>query len=287
MACLSVSLVGVAALTQGCAVKCHDETDPDTGKTVQVCEAENLVRYEGSARTETLSYTQGFDIVVQGANGKIDMVRGGAADEVKVTFLPHTMRGNDSAEEEAAKQDMTNDLVLSATNDGQILIKVSRAAGANATLGADMTITLPDSFTGGVNVDVGNGFLDADLGGGTPAFTTVFNGESGDVNVVGAAGKLDVTGQFDVSVKVAAWSDQDGQIRSVGSLGEVTVTVPLGANGSIQATCSDGVVTGPSSPPADWTEQTAAENSKTYSFGDVSGANVIVSGAKAVNILAG
>ncbi len=278
----SVTAVLAYGMVLGTGCECYQSTDAE-GNPETVCES--LVRFEGATQSAQLAYNQGDEIVVKGINGNIDVHRGGAADQVTVTFQPFSMRGH-SFEDDAVK-DMDEDLVLQTDDQGRILIQVSRAGDSSNGLGADMDITLPDGYTGGVNIDVGNGFLTADLSGGTPAFTTVHNDGAGDLDITGAAGKLDILGDFDVSVGVAAWSDQAGQIRSNGNLGDLTVSVPAGANGSIQATCQDGEVTGPSSMPSDWTENEAAPNSKTYTFGVEAGGNVVVDAAKSVAIHAG
>jgi len=278
------AMVAAASLTLGTGCECYQNID-ENGNPETVCES--LVRFEGELQTVTLNYTQGDDIVVEGVNGNIDIKRGGAADTVSVTFTPFSMRGHSF--EEDAKKDLDEDLMLETDDQGRILIKVSRASGSSTGRGADMSITLPDGFTGGVNVDVGNGFLDADLGGGAPAFTTIKNTGSGDIEVTGAAGPLDIRGEFDVSVKVAAWSDQNGSILSRGNLGEVDITVPAGANGYIQATCQEGEVTTPSSLPSDWSVNEAAPNSKTINFGPEpeNGGGVTTDASDAVRIHAG
>ncbi len=283
LASVTALLACVTVLATGC--ECYQGTD-ENGEPTTICES--LVRFEGELQNVQLTYNQGDDIVVQGVNGNIDVHRGGAADQVLVAFQPFSMRGHSF--EEDAKKDLAEDLIIETDDQGRILIKVSRAGDSSTGLGADMDITLPDGYTGAIDIDVGNGFLTADLSGGTPASTTVHNEGAGDLEITGAAGKLDILGEFDVSVDVAAWSDQDGQIKSNGQLGDLSVTVPAGAEGSIQATCQDGVVTGPSSMPDDWTENPAADNSKTYTFGTAdppTGGNVVVDAAKAVNIHAG
>ncbi len=278
------AMIAAASLTMGTGCECYQNID-ENGNPETVCES--LVRFEGEAQTLSLAYNQGDDIVVDGVNGNIDIRRGGAADQVAVTFTPFSMRGHSF--EEDAKKDLDEDLILETNDQGGILIKVGRADGSSSGLGADIDITLPDGFTGGINIDVGNGYLDADLSGGTPAFTTVKNTGAGDLDIQGAAGPLDIRGDFDVAVTVADWSDQGGEIRSNGGLGELDVTVPAGANGYIQATCQDGVVTEPSSLPSDWSVNEAAANSKTINFGPEpeNGGGVVVDASKAVRIHAG
>jgi hypothetical protein len=280
LASITAVLACATVVATGC--ECYQSEDED-GNPETVCES--LIRFEGTMQTAQLTYNQGDEIVVNGVNGKIDIHHGGVADRVAVSFQPFSMRGHSF--EDDAQKDMEEDLIVETDDQGRILIKVSRAGGSSNGLGADMDITLPDGYTGGVSIDVGNGFLTADLSGGTPAFTTVHNDGTGDLDITGAAGKLDIVGGFDVSVGVAAWSDQDGQIKSTGGLGDLVVTVPAGANGSIQATYQDGVVTGPTSMPTDWTENEAAPNSKTYTFGAEAGGNVVVDADESVTIHAG
>jgi hypothetical protein len=283
----SVALVlvaGASFLTTGCAVECHEETDPKTGKKVEVCEAVTLTRFEAPERAHTLTYARGSDILIDGTNGDITVQPGGA-DQVYVTFSPFTMAKEE--EEDAAKREMEDLLVTEATDSGGIVIRASRKDGSSSYLGADISVTLPTGYTGGVTVDVGNGFLRADLGG-TQKSTTIKNDGAGDLKVDNAAGKLDIVGDFEVDVSVAKWgaAGETGSVRSSGLLGKVSLAVPTDAKGRVQATSKDGVVTGPSPLPSGWEEEAAADNSKTFTFGGGSGANVTCDADEGVTISA-
>jgi hypothetical protein len=286
MASLGVLIGCTALLSMGCATQCHDEVDPETGETVRVCTAENLVHYTGASRPMSQTYAQGANILVDGVNGNIDISTNNAADTVGVVFHPFTKKGNDPEDKEAAGREMEEDLhtEIFVEADGTVVIKASRSGGTGY-LGCDIDVNLPNGYTGGITVDANNGFVDGDLGG-TQAFTTVINDGAGDVTIRNAAGPLDISGSFDLDVKVSSWSTSNGQIVSTGLLGDIIVYVPAGADGSIQATSEDEVVVGPSSLPSDWVEEAAADNSKTFTFGAGAGGIVQVSAAKSVTISA-
>lgn len=277
----SLGAIAFATLfAAGC--ECEQSTDAD-GNTISVCES--VVRFDGEATTRSLSYVAGDEIRIEGVNGNIKVTSGGTAGNVTVTFQPFSLRGH--SKEDEATRDMSEDLVLE-TDDasGRLLVKVSRKGGASSGLGADITVTLPSSYSGGVYIDAGNGFVDAHLAG-DQAYTTIKNDGSGDIDVTGAAGRLDIKGKFDLDVGVSSWSGDDGAIESTGQLGNVSVTVPSGADGSIQAQSEDEPVVEPSAAPADWNIEAAGESSKTFTFGAGTGGNVTVKGAKQVTIQAG
>jgi len=273
---ISVGMVGLAALwTAGC--ECQQSTD-ENGNTISVCES--LERFNGTPVTRSLSYEDGTDILVEGVNGNIDITSGG--DTVEVTFQPFSSRGHSN--EDAAERDIEDDLVLETDDSGKLHIRVSRASGASSGLGADMTIRLPSSYTGGVTIDAGNGYVTAALAG-TQASTTVKNDGSGDLEISGAAGALAIEGGFDIDVSVASWgaSGEDGTITCTGSLGEVAVSVPADADGLMTATSRDESVV-VAEEPAGWVIDESSSSSKSFTFGAGQGANVVVSGDKQITV---
>jgi hypothetical protein len=284
LASFSALLVGMGAFVTGC--ECEEveqnNTDSDNNTSQTVTQCESLKKFVGTSTTVSLPYTGGYDLVVEGANGNID-VEIGSGTEVTVEFQPFSWRG--FSKESEAKADIENDLVTTFVDDGSMHVEVDRKDGFSSGLGADIVITLPASFDGGVNIDPNNGFVEASLGG-QAAFVTIHNDGSGDIDVIGASGPLDLIGEFDITVEVAAWATTDGSVKSNGGLGNVSISVPAGANGSIQAVSQSGVVLSPSPLPADWTEDAAGDNSKTFTFGTDVGGNVVVDAGDDVTILA-
>ena len=284
MACLSALLAGVA-FTTGCATECHNERDPATGETHRVCHAENLKRYEGQSQAMSIDYPAGHDILIDGVNGNVD-VSVGSSQTVEVTFFPFSYRGNDEADKQVAIEDMENDLELALTDNGTaIFVDTGRTSGSNDGLGADMQIKLPPGYTGAIEINPGNGFVEGNLGG-SQASTKIINEGTGDIDVTNAAGQLQIRGDFDVNVSVSSWaaSGQNGDVTSIsGGLGNVVLSLPANSIGSIQAVAEEGPVTGPAAASG-WEETIAAENSKTYTFGGGAGALVTVGAPETIVI---
>jgi hypothetical protein len=277
-------LAGMGFFVTGCECTEQEQSaEPGENNSNQqtVTECESLKKFVGTSRSSSLAYTDGADLVVDGVNGNIE-VNIGSGTDVTVEFQPFSWRGH--SKEADAKADIENDLVTTFTDDGSMHVVVSRKDGSFNGLGADIVITLPSGFNGGVDIDPNNGFVEANLGG-LAEFVTIKNDGSGDIDVTGASGPLNLVGEFDITVAVSEWSATDGSVKSNGGLGNVTITVPSGANGSIQATSQGGLVISPSPLPADWSEDAAGDNSKTFTFGTVDGGNLVVDGGDDVTIL--
>lgn len=297
LASMSVLLLGVALGTNGCVI-----SDCGDGDSSTTC-AETGTKYLGPDETLSAAWTAGQSLTIKNDNGQIE-VNVGAADTVSVTFKPFTFGGNDAKAEEEAKREMDQDLTyVAGPGEGGVLIDADRASGSNDFLGADMVVSVPSNFDGALIIDSGNGGLSVGLGGLTtaaigaldvtqgngdvsvdlgatpPTSTRVYNNGAGDIQVLGAAGPIDIRGDFDVELSVGAWAatGQNGTVVA-GGPGDISVTVPGGANGSIQATAcgDDGLVNEPSSLPTDWTVEAAAPGSKTFTFGTMGGANLVV-----------
>jgi len=226
-------------------------------------QAETATRFEGAKSTQTAAYTAGKSILVDSELGEIKLVPGGSSTELSATFQPFSMRAD--SEEEVAKADMKNDLVLTVDDTGDpIVVRVSRKNGANGSLGADVNVALPAGFNGGIDVEPAVGSAKVDLTGGAPTHTTV-NVPVGSGEVWGAGGVLaiDISNVTD-GISVQSWSTESGHV-TVGN-GDVAFFVAAGVSGNIGAVAGsdpDTTITA----PADWTETPAAHNSKTYSFG--------------------
>ena len=272
LASLAAFVSGVGIFGNGCILSdCEDE---DGNKIDNCIQAETPTKYVKDPVTTSLTYAAGYDLVVDGVNGHIKVARHSGAD-VKVTFEAFTLGGKSDEDAAKAKEELDNDLILTTDDNGRIFVQTDRDGGSSG-LGADITILLPSAFDGHVAIDQNNGFVDVDLGGMSPLSVTIHNDGAGDIDVVGARGKLDLVGKFDIDVSVASWASDNGRVETTGGTGDIVIAVPSGANGSIQATASDDGEVVVSSPPADWVVDEAAVNSKTVSFGDFSGAVVQV-----------
>lgn len=260
-----VALTPVAALSTGCVVECQDQDG------VTVCQAENAVRFEAAAIRETVAYTAGSSIDIQGANGNIQVVRGSGSD-VTVSVVPFIL--DKASNEDNARAHMEKNLQVSATSDGgRVVIRVTRADGSSGALGGDLTVSIPSSFDGDFSLVQGNGSVDVDLSGASPASTKVVNDGAGSISVQGARGLLElVASTGDVDADVAAWAAA-GTGRIFSDNGDITLAVPAAADGTMSLLASDQL-TEPTLP-AEWL--VAGEGSaKSYTMGAGAGGHVDV-----------
>jgi len=271
----SALLLGLSAQLTGCACQQEQVTDEQgNSKTLTVCEP--LTTYQGTAVDKTIAYTAGQGVEINGANGSVKVRVGGGSD-VSVTFSPQTSRAGD--EEDQAISEMENDLTLTVRDDGdKIVIETSKADGSNPYLAANISVTLPSSFAGRADVFSNNGGADVALGGTAPTSVRL-KVDNGSLTLTGAAGTLDVSQGNGTScdVSVASWGTEDGTI-SCDSI-DSNITVPSGANGSIQVQSQSGLIYDPSPLPSDWlASEDNADNSKSFSFGadPGTGGNVVI-----------
>lgn len=260
-----VALTPLAALSTGCVVECQDQDG------VTVCQAENAVRFEAATISESVAYTAGSSIDIQGANGTITVVRGSGSD-VSVSVVPFIL--DKASNEDNARAHMEKNLQVSATSEaGRVLIRVTRASGSSGALGGDLTVSIPSSFDGDFSLLQGNGGVDVDLGGATPASTKVINDGAGSISVRGARGLLElVAGTGDVDVDIAAWA-AGGTGRVFSDNGDITIAVPAASDGTMSLLASDQL-TEPALP-AEWL--VAGEGSaKSYTMGAGAGGHVDV-----------
>lgn len=269
----SAILLGLSTQLAGCACSQETVTDEDGNeKTLTVCEP--LTQYQGTEVTQTIAYTAGQGVEINGANGGID-VNVGSGSDISVSFQPKTARAGD--EEEEAISEMENDLTLTVRDDGDnILIEATTAEGSNPYLAADIRVTLPSSFAGRADIFNDNGSADVDLGGTAPTSVRL-KVDNGALNLRGAAGTLDVSqgNGTECNVSVSAWSTENGTI-TCDSIDSV-IGIPSGANGSIQVQSQTGLITDPSPLPSDWVaSEQNVDNSKSFTMGDGMGGNVVI-----------
>lgn len=239
----SVALTAAATTFAGCVVTIEPAT-----------------RWEGTIESETVAYADDDDIRVVSHNGTVTFQQG-SADEITVDFQPFSMRAD--SEEKLAQQDMEDDLELIVEDQGgTVLIEARVADGANGGLGADIVVSLPAGYLGGVEIEQNNGSIDGSLGAGVPAYTTI-DSSNGSVSLSGVAGNLAIeidNGSSDIAV--SGWGSSDGHV-TLGN-GDLTFYVADGLAGRIHAVAgSDGTVTGPSS----WEVVEASGYDKTFTFG--------------------
>jgi hypothetical protein len=260
-----VALSPLAALSTGCVVECQDQDG------VTVCQVENAVRSEAATIDQSVAYTAGSAIDIEGANGTIKVVRG-SGDDVSVAVVPFIL--DKASNEENARAHMEKNLQVSASADaGRVLIRVTRASGASGALGGDLTVSIPSSFDGDFSLLQGNGSVEVDLGGATPASTKVVNDGAGSISVQGARGLLEVVaGTGDVDVDVATWAT-GGTGRVFSDNGDITIAVPAASDGTMSLLASDQLTE--STLPAEWL--VAGEGSqRSYTMGAGAGGHVDV-----------
>ncbi|MCA9617375.1 MAG: hypothetical protein KC731_00040 [Myxococcales bacterium] len=260
-------LLGLSTQLAGCA--CEQQTQED-GSTLTVCEP--ITIYEGEPVTDTLLYAPGKGLEADIANGSLT-VRVGGGDEVSVTWRPKT--GHGRGEEDLARQEMEEGLTFTLEERGDMIyVQSAVAAGKSPYLGADVEITLPSGFAGAVDIFKENaGDVDADLRGSTPTSTRV--SANGSLRVLGAQGTLDIaqTAGLSCEVSVTGWSANSGKIACDDA---ADITIASGLGGILTAVSQRGVVNDPSPFPSDWVAAEGnVENSKTFSFGDSTGAGTV------------
>ena len=276
---MSALIVTTGFVATGC--ECTDQGTNADGNSVTTCES--VKKFEGTTITESVDYTPGQALNFSGVNGNV-RVDVGTSAQVVVEFTPYSVRGHSKSEE--AKEDIENDVMTSLNADGAINVSTDRASGAFNGVGVDVRIYVPAGFDGAVNVQQNNGFVKLYLDEATPTSITVDNDGTGDIDITGARGALDISGDFDIEVTVASWgaAGENGSIRTdEGGLGNVILRLPAASAGSIRAVSNDEVVVGPSTLPEGWVEE-GADNSKTFTFGATTGAEVNVTADETVTV---
>lgn len=205
-------------------------------------EIEPAVRYEGSSENLSAAYTAGQNISISGPNGKINVV-GGGGSEVSATFEPFILDDKDN--EDNARSHMEKNLSISVDDGGDtITVKASRASGSSGSLGADITVRLPDDFDGTFTLNQGNGGTDIDLRSVAPTSLDVYS-DNGSVDMhlgVFAPGDITLDGAGDLYLGIPADSN-----------GELSV-VTDGVGDIVDGTSSDWVAAeGNTTQAASWT----------------------------------
>jgi len=210
--------------------------------------AESAVRYEASDETLSAAYTAGQDISVSGGNGRINVV-GGGGSEVSATFSPFILDAKDNEDNARAHMEKNLSLTVEDTGSG-IVVKASRASGSSGSLGADITVRLPDDFDGTFSLNQGNGGTDIDLRSVAPTSLDVFSDN----------------GSVDMHLGVFA----PGTITLDGA-GSLFLGIPTNSNGQLTAS-TDGVGDLIDNSSSEWeASPDNGEQAGSWTMGDGSG----------------
>jgi hypothetical protein len=264
---LLILTAAVVPFAEGCVI---GQCDNNASNCLQIGPA---TRFEGNAKTASSPYVAGQGVRVASVNGNVK-VSVGSTDHVEVSYVPFVL--DKKTNEAAAKSQIDSNLVVDVSLVGNdVVVKSSTKSGSSSSLGADLTIKLPQGFSGAFEIAQQNGEVTADLGSSSAVTSTkVVNSGAGSVSVVGARGALTVSGDVgDVTVGVSQWgkAGENGTIHS--GNGAVTLSVPSAADGQLVLT-ADGMIT-LSSVPSSWTK-TETSTSKTFTMGAGTGAHLDV-----------
>ncbi len=263
---LLILTAAVVPFAEGCVI---GQCDNNASNCLQIGPA---TRFEGNAKTASSAYVAGQGVRVASVNGNVK-VSVGSTDHVEVSYVPFVL--DKKTNEAAAKSQIDSNLVVDVSLVGNdVVVKSSTKSGSSSSLGADLTIKLPQGFSGAFEIAQQNGEVTADLGSSAVVSTRVVNSGAGGVSVVGARGTLTVSADVgDVTVGVSQWghAGENGTIHS--GNGAVTLSVPAAADGQLVLT-ADGMIT-LSSVPSSWTK-TETSSSKTFTMGAGNGAHLDV-----------
>lgn len=201
LSALSVLSLGVSSLLLGgCEVT---DCKTDDGKDAKC--AESLKAYEATETLETLPYTGGGSVTINGKYGDITILPGDAG-EVSTTFMPFNYRGNSQEEDARRELEENLDLIFEDDGAGNFSIVTSRNGGTNG-LGSHITVRLPPEFDGVLIVEnEGDGVINQGLI---------------DVKFVGEATTLNVTNHGLQRCNVLRGDDDEPSI--VSNLNDVNV----------------------------------------------------------------
>ena len=281
----SLAVLGcLAVLCTGCEVSDCSPEDESKGVCVQ---GESLTEFKGTETTDTVDWTPGMPLSVDGMNGEIS-IKQGTAGKVSVLFKPFTFRGASKRAE--ADEDLTVHFQKAVTTtDGVVGVRTSRSGGGSS-IGAHMDISIPPEFDSSITLKNGNGNIevffvgnattldarhdssaagDCEVRGGPMLFKTTVvcafearvSGVQDDVDVSTRGAGGDIT----VSIASVAAEAAGGTITS--ESGDVSVTMPAAGGYSVQAQANKDGVVNEGTLPSVCTVNAAATNSKTVSCG--------------------
>lgn len=241
---------GILGSSLGCEV---EDCEVGEEKTDGIC-AKSLKTFNSAPVTETVAYTAGGGVKVDGANGDIDIVAGNPG-VVEVTFKPFTSRAYDTPQSEVEAELASINLTADADGSGGVLIKVDRPSGSNGYLGAEVVVALPPEMNGTLEVLPNNGDLDVEY---TAAATDIVlnNGEVSDIEAVITAVPLNASvttdgGSVDLQLPLGKYNVQALARTESGTEGLVTVesndscTVNTASPGAVTVSCGGATAADP------------------------------------------
>ena len=167
LACLTALALSSSVGLFGCELNCTENENSQGG----TCVAKSLKRFKGKPQVKSAPWSAGQAVEVQGVHGDIVVLQGTGSDVV-VTFQPFSYRAHDSGD--AARQEMDENLVLSAELDAGVISVVSARDGGTDGLGARIVVELPPSFDGHLSLEnagassINPGNLDVQFVGASP-----------------------------------------------------------------------------------------------------------------------
>ena len=142
---LTLATISLALGTgSSCQVACIEDSSGTK------CSAKSLKRYDGPAPPPTaLPYAPGSPLTIDVLYGDITVERS-ASQNVEVYFQPYAYAAYDA--EASARQWLAQNLQTGAgQGNGGLLVTVGRNGGSNG-LGANVTVRIPDQFSGALNI---------------------------------------------------------------------------------------------------------------------------------------
>jgi len=257
---LPTAILGLlVAATSGCSDEpCSDCTDAGNG----------ILWRHPEPVIQTHPYQLDQRVKVSGANGKIVVLIGTSHDVLEARFDRFTVGTKEGSD--LAMAEMEQQLELSTVLGPSSTIEVTSAKknGASLGVGADLTVTLPTSFSGGITVLNNNGSTDMNLRGTKADFTTVAN-DNGRLTVLGAGGQIDISvvDGTTAELEVIYWPVETGLVKVNVSM--LTFTVGPYQEGSIDASSQLGLVHDPNPWPAGWIAGPQnGPSDKSFTFGE-------------------
>jgi len=253
-----LSFLAAGSSLSGC--EAQNCTGPNGEKAVCL---KSLTRFEGDRVIQSADYAPGADVTITSKNGDVTVESGDADDAVSATFQPFVLRAYDTSEDEVQADLAKLDTSIDTNADGSVSVTVARESGAYDTLGADVTVGLPPSFGGVLNVSPQNGETSV-LFVGAAAGVVVHSG-NGSCNV--AAGSSDVSvecknGDLVASIDAPAPQTGSGFVTDNGS---ITLNLPSDGVFSVEAQAADGGTVSVDGLPDACTVDAASDASQTVS----------------------
>jgi hypothetical protein len=244
----------------GCEVQdCDNEETGAEG----IC-LKSLKRWTAPDETMDTGYTAGASVTIDSPNGDVRVVRGDSTDTVSATFEPFVLRAHDTPDEEAEADLDSLERSIGTDGNGNVVVDVSRPSGSPSSLGADITVALPASFDGVLEVDQNNGSTEIDFVGA--AVGVIVTSDNGGCDIAtGSASEVSVhCDNGDLTATIDAVSSQFGSGFSTGN-GSVELSLPSEGVFSVQAQALDGGVVTINGLPDTCSVNEASDAAKTVS----------------------